>query len=385
MEPVEITQFFSFDAQTYVHSAVWRVLAASFWSWGRIGVLLAVGICGLLLLWAVLRMLKGGKKMVELEEKKELNMLRIQGLEYGVTCKSDSIQMQIKDSMRKISDALIFTLTAKDQAGMYQLRNIAEGDEKARSTFEELERKNKILTRASSIGIREDELVACITELGKNLSRLVRSAYETPGFFHHEGSDRGESEANSRSHADGGGEEIDGNHFKPPLISKYAEWCKQYSCITGATSREIRKLAALALFKNSTDKDMIETCCELVVVCCGLENDVVTEMLWGALNEGDHPGGLIGHTYNILLAFNEYGDDFKGEFCTESDECFLEAKELREEVNAPIASPVSEGSLTEVIDQTITYLGDADLLLQSMTLLIKDASDFVKNLLPSSD
>jgi hypothetical protein len=132
---------------------------------------------------------------------------------------------------------------------------------------------------------------------------------------------------------------------------------------------------------------MIETCCELVIGVCNMENDAVTKIEWKELPEEEHPRGMIGHTYNILRYYDEkrtegkeytYSQAFREKFQGKADEYLKKANALREcafeyEVNLP-PTPTVENA-----NSAIDYLKRAIKLLQDASDLVKEASTFPDN------
>ncbi|MBU7019266.1 MAG: hypothetical protein HXS44_17300, partial [Theionarchaea archaeon] len=49
---------------------------------------------------------------------------------------------------------------------------------------------------------------------------------------------------------------------------------------------------------------MIKNCCKLVIGSCMLEKNAVTKNTWERLPKNSHPDGMIGHAYDVLLAYD---------------------------------------------------------------------------------
>ena len=122
------------------------------------------------------------------------------------------------------------------------------------------------------------------------------------------------------------------------LCSACGDAGEALEAVEPAVSVKIEKLATLTFFRRSIDRDMIETCCELVMGVCDMENDAVTEIKWEKLPDREHPRGMIGYTYNILRYYDEkrtggreytYSQAFREQFQGRADEYLNKATTLR--------------------------------------------------------
>lgn len=370
--------------------AVWCLYIALFWgSIIAIGLVFALSSFGFVLLWY---RCKGGEKVIEEKKNGELNIQRIDGMEYKIKIWIGSVRERLNDAMQKAGDALIHTMAAKDEKGGYVLREgFRNGDQVETSASRELRRKNKMVTYASTIGMKKDELMVHIVELSGNILGLARSFFESSSFHQYGEAGSSRSDKADFSKTDGNGSLIpEGNHHLPPLTAVVD--LTEEVVMTDGPSGKIKSLATMAFFKSSTDRDMIEACCDLVKAVCDLENKVVTKKKWKKLQDYEHPGGVIGHTYHILLDYGKYAEDFRKEFQERADDLYNGADRLREiadnlmktlRENKEQAASEQAQDITQA-EAAIERLNGAVALIQNASLLIGDASEFVGNLLNPS-
>ena len=241
--------------------------------------------------------------------------------------------------------------------------------------------KKKMVTRASQLGIEKETLIERVAELVEANIELVRKVY------------RGEFPPVA-----------DGGSIRPSQIDEipYAKMCLQaLKSLQSTGDHEMRVLAILARTGSSTDRDMILNCCGLVVGMCTLENEAVTEYKWNGLEESADPGGMIGHTYNILRDIDEkigkevgkvYAQKFKEAFQGEADRLFNEARELRKgalclirklpkKPTTPTEQQAKKEKQAEIdpAAAAATYLKDTVDLLKGASKLLFCASKFVGN------
>jgi hypothetical protein len=241
--------------------------------------------------------------------------------------------------------------------------------------------KKKMVTRASQLGIEKENLIERVVELVETNIELVRKVYS--GAFP---------------------PVADGGSLRPCQIDEipYAKMCLQaLKSLQSTGDHEMRVLAMLARTSSSADRDMIINCCGLVIGMCTLENEAVTEYKWNGLEESKHPGGMIGHTYNILRDIDEkigkevnkvYAQKFKEAFQGEADRLFNEAERLRKSaldlINGLPKKPTTpteqqakkeKQAKIEPAPAAATYLKDAVDLLKGASNLLSCASKFVND------
>lgn len=383
---------------------VWSLYIAS--SWGSImavGLVFVLSLVGFILLWYYCI---GGDHMSE-EDKKEEEKYRefciqsIDGVEYKIKRKADIIRERLHNAMQEIGIALLYTMKTVDETGRNLLfaknevdengkyghytikpvdkngRYMTQDVEEAESNFEEQERKNKMVVYASTIGMKEDELVARIVDLMENIFELARSAYEVPNPC---GIGRVDF-----SLFDGGNETDTDGVDTVPLDSACGDAGEESEGTQSAVSVNIEKLAKLTFFRSSTDRDMIWTCCDLVIGVCDMENDAVTKIRWEELPREEHPRGMIGHTYNILRYYDEktkdekytYSQVFREKFQGRADKYLNKSDKLRKDAFEYKVN-LQSNSESKQAEKTIEFLEDAIDFLKDSIDLLKDASDLIK-------
>lgn len=372
-----------------------------------IGLIIVLSLLLFVLLWYKCR---GGDTMIEKDEDTELSIQRIDSVGYKIKRDIDSARANLNDAMRKIGDVLLFQLTAKDEEGRCVLQeNVVGRDEVATSAFEELKRKNKMVTRASTIGMREDELAVHVVELAEAVLGLARSAYENPSLHQSGRADFSKFDGDN-SVQPNGEDPSDEEPLGPPWDTiPLDEECGGMGSETNGFSGQvsgsggsgkIEMLATQALLKSSTDRDMIIACCELVISICNVENSAVTKMTWKGLSDEEHPGGIIGHTYNILRYYDlktgtDYASAFRVEFQGDPEESqepwkadglLVEAAGLRTDSNELTSEVLSwsptpdPDEATNAAENAASYLSRAIVLLEKACDLISRASEFLRNL-----
>jgi hypothetical protein len=309
-----------------------------------------------------------GEKMAKKREENELTIQAIDSFEYKFKRKTDSIQVGLRDAMQKVGDALIYVVTVEYGAPESETEDI-------------LCEKYTMMIRASTLGMIEDELMGCIAELAENTFRLAKSYFED--------SHPHQLKRMDSSITDGNGPPLgpEGNHFPPELCGGSGGLAGEGSGTSGAASGKLETLGTLALFRRATDRDMVETCCELVRIACYLEYKAVTKMEWKGLLYEEHPEGITGHTYNILRIYDEetktteYAEEFRKRFREEADNHLEVARELEKKADALIETiHGTEGQATlEQAKIAARYMLEAINLLENATLLVRDASAFVGN------
>ncbi|KYK32110.1 MAG: hypothetical protein HXS46_08610 [Theionarchaea archaeon] len=376
--------------------ALWSLCIVLFWESAiAIGLVFVLSLLGFLLL---LYGCKGGDIVgkEDMDEEKELYIQEIYGVRDKIKREADYARKKLNDGMQKIGDALVYTVTERDFAGLWA--DIPK--EKIEKLTKELETlrdstKDKMVSRASAIGREEDKLVVHLVELAENVLEFAISGYVA--------------------------DDPQPTYDRVPLYVICAEMSIHSSNTSqevqeSAGSGKIERLATLAFFKNSTDKDLKEICCELVISVCDVENLAVTEYKWEGLRENQHPGGFIGHTYNILRHYDmqiaetkkdeakkdeaekeEYphSEDFRDEYQEKADELWEKARDLRtraDELLKEVKYPKTEADNSENPQQTsaatnsgqkdeniTSYLSEAIDLLQHASKLIFCASETVED------
>jgi len=234
--------------------------------------------------------------------------------------------------------------------------------------------REEMVARASEIGIKEERLVECVAELTETTLELVRNIYRRSVPFQTDGGNR---------------VPLSGGIDKIPY-AKIGE--KAVTTYTNVSQHATKIIAILARTRESTDRDMIKSCCDLVIDICRLENSAVTEYKWKGLPDDEHPGGMIGYTYNILNAIDKkpyllfaqestpkYAQDFRDTFQEDADELFGKTKKLRTDANNLVSSlpPPPETPTEEQAELASSYLCKTIVLLDEASELLSDASEFV--------
>ncbi len=402
---------------------LWSLSIVLFWeSATAIGLVFVLGLLGFLLL---LYGCKGGDTTgkEDMGEEKELYIQEIYGVKDKIKREADYARKKLNDGMQKIGDALAYTVIERD----FAVRWADIPQKKVEKLTKELELetlrdsiKDKMVSRASAIGREEDKLVVHLVELAENALEFAISGYVA--------------------------DDPQPTYDRVPLYVICAEMSVHSTNTSqevqeSAGSGKIERLATLAFFKNSTDKDLKEICCELVMSVCDVENLAVTEYKWEKLEKNQHPGGFIGHTYNILRHYDmqiaeeaekaeskkaetredetkkaetkkdetkkdetreaeaekekyPHSEDFREEYQDKADDLWEKAKDLRtradeflKEIKYPKAEAVSSknpqstsSATNEQEEGNITsYLSEAIDLLQHASKLISSASETVED------
>ena len=411
-------------------AAVWSLYIASLWgSVTAAGFVFVLSSFEFVLLWYGC---KGGDNMdrKDHEDAGEVYYQEINGVENKVNLEAHAAQERLDDSMKILGDTLLLvrieeekTLTREEIMNRASKIGI-EGnlrDEVCNLAVDILEHKKgptkkevmaltsetekedhlakdvtrflddiyeqrkdytreEMVVRASEIGIKEKRLVECVAELTKTTLELVRSFYRLLLY-----GDRVPYQT------DGGNEEpLSGGVDKIPYAQMGEKAVTSY---TNVSQHATKIIAILARTRESTDRDMIKSCCDLVIDICSLENNAVTEYKWKGLPDDEHPGGMIGYTYNVLNAIdkkpidkkpdllkqNKYAQDFRDTFQEGADELFEKTETLRTNTNNLVSSlpPPPETPTEEQAGLASSYLSDTVFLLDDASKLLSDASEFV--------
>jgi hypothetical protein len=394
-------------------ASVWGMCIVLFWGWIPV-----VGVVFVLSLFEFMLLLydcTGGDNIEEQkpeehieseQEYREFCIQSINGVEYKIKRKIDIIQEKLNSAMQEIGVALLYTMRAEDETGrhlLYAQDEVKNGrfgtytikeasksgsylprdPDKAKSNYEEQERKNKMVGYASTIGMKEDELLECIVKLMEHVFGLAKGAYRAPTPYRTSNGDP--------YYLDGGNEypQTDGINTVP-LDSACGAAGEEGEGMEPAVSVKLEKLAKYAFFRSSTDMDMIETCCELAIGVCDMENAAVTKIKWEKSPDDEHPRGMIGHTYNILRYYDEkikdetysHSQAFKEEFRIKANQCLDKANTLRE--SAFKCKVALQESSSDHTGDAIKFLKDAIDLLKNEVALFQDASHLIKTMLKNT-
>jgi hypothetical protein len=149
------------------------------------------------------------------------------------------------------------------------------------------------------------------------------------------------------------------------------------------------RLAELSIHDPSTSNLVIINCCEEVKSACSLEKDAVTRYRWGELSNTNHPGGMIGHTYAVLMAYDQkqgtaYARKFRDEFQDLTDTyrrnarvLWKDAQKLMREIEK--RNRDSSGKA----EQAAIYVERASCLLNESSRVLNNAIIFVGKIIDS--
>lgn len=330
-------RFVALQSLTLWIVGVWSLYIASFWGSIMVaGLVSALSLCGFVFIWYKC---KGGVNMVV---NRETYIQQINGVESMINLGADSARENLDTEAGEISN-LSSTVTLSESYDTWGL----------------------MVNHTSEIRLKEKDLADDVVELAENVLELVRSAL-----------------GDAASPIDGAQiMQID----KIPFGQMGGHSAILFNRISESAT-EIKTLAGLASPRISNDRALVRSCCNLVILVCDVENLAVTECKWHELSEFKHPGGMIGHTYNILLAYKEktgknYAEEFRNRFEQRADSLFGDAGQyrgdaqgLRDNLGDPNVSPTDKQAA-----DAAAYLQDAVNLLNSASELISDASDFVSS------
>jgi len=319
--------------------AVWSLCFALFW-----GSIIVIGsIFGLssfefiLLLYGC----KGGDIVKIGKEDYNLNVQKVNGIKNKIKLDSDRAQMKLDEAMLKIDNVLLM-LTIKEEKHSH---NPAPDP-----------KKFAMVTHISTIGLKEGKLELDAGKLANNSLNLLESLYS-------------------------GAQPLQKDEIPFGQMALHKEILSNK-----ISTNEINNLATLTGNNSSTNKNVIEECCDLVISVCNMGRYAVTEEEWDGLPSTEHPGGMIGHTYNILHVCDEkatpntaHAEDFRNEFQGDANEYLGRAENLEteaENLKNGHGTPPSEGDATSADE----FLQEAIELLQDAQTLVNRASDFVNNL-----
>lgn len=412
-------------------AAVWSLYIASLWgSITAAGFVFVLSSFEFVLLWYGC---KGGDNMDREDHKDagEVYYQEINGVENKVKLEAHAAQERLNDSMKILGDTLLLlrieeekTLTREEIMDRASKMGIERDlrDEVCKLAVDILERKKgptkkevmaltsetgkedhlvkdvtkflddiyeqrkdytreEMVVRASEIGIKEERLVERVAELTKTTLELVRNFYRLLLYG-----------GSVPYQTDGGNEEpLSGGVDKIPY-ARLGE--KAATTYTNVSQHATKIIAILARTRESTDRDMIKSCCDLVIDICSLENNAVTEYKWKGLPDDEHPGGMIGYTYNVLNAIdkkpidkkpdllkqNEYAQDFRDTFQEKADELFEKTETLRVNATNLVRSlpRPPETPTEEQAELASSYLSVTISLLDDASKLLSDASEFIR-------
>lgn len=146
------------------------------------------------------------------------------------------------------------------------------------------------------------------------------------------------------------------------------------------------RLAELSVYDPSTSNLVIINCCEEVKSACGLEKDAVTRYKWGESH--NHPGGMIGHTYDVLMAYDEkqgtaYARKFRDEFQDLTDTCRQNARALWRDAQKLIREIEKGKNSAGKAEQAAKYVKHASCLLNESSRVLNNAIIFVGKIIDS--
>ena len=339
-----------------------------------LGLLLAVVIIFILKLMGVGSLwyrCKGGENVTEefQRETRRFNRQLIDGAEKKIRLDAEAVLKRLRKTMQTVS-YLLFSVIPRTEAAI-----ASPGRDYV---------KEEMVASVSEIGIDSDSLVVSIVDLAQNILGMARSVYEEPS-----------SPESGFTSLHGPG--TTPNEKRPMPMGEITIRCMEMASDSAGVPSEasrseinINGFATQARDAGSHDENTIKSCCSVVISTCNLENRAVTEEVWPT--EPEHPGGMIGLTYNILLAYDgEIGKnssravEFKEKFIERADiyhgmkvDLRKRAETLKKEV-----SPPNGQDLNSAATLAAQYLGEATELLQCSTTLVDEASNSIKNWLPS--
>ena len=245
----------------------------------------------------------------------------------------------LDDSLQKIGDALLFNVELKN-------------DDSIDHT------KNKMVINASTLMKKEEELVDNIVELVKILCKFGKTAY-LPG--------------------------LQPDIIPTSLIRMGKHW--QYLSIGILESTmAANRLAMLSEYNRSESKPMIKNCCKLVIGACMLGKNVVIKNAWEILPENNHPDGMIGHTYDVLFAYDSKlppsstAKKFRARFQKKADEYLDAVGSLEKKAQALLKIIQSQSPTNDHAEMASKYLGTALENLEKASKLEEETRKYVKNL-----
>ncbi|MBU7016077.1 MAG: hypothetical protein HXS44_01105 [Theionarchaea archaeon] len=149
------------------------------------------------------------------------------------------------------------------------------------------------------------------------------------------------------------------------------------------------RLAEFSIHDTSTSDIVIMNCCEEVKGACGLEMDAVTRYKWGELSHRNHPGGIIGHVHDVLIAYDEkkgtaYARKFRDEFQDLTNTCRRNARVLSKDAQRLIRE-IEKGKRDSAgkAEQAAGYIERASCLLNESSRVLNNAIIFVGKIIDS--
>ena len=186
---------------------------------------------------------------IELEKERIIDMLE------QIRRNARNILADIDTALVKTGDALLFNMTGSD------------------------ENKDIMIIHNSTLMKKEKELVENIVEMTDILAAFLVGFYESGRF----------TQPN-----------IIPTHFNQ--LSTHWEFLSTgFQKYTAAAEQ----LAFLTRYNTSDSRVTVKTCCNVVKSACELEWETITKNKWASLPEDKHPDGIIGHVYDVLLAFDD--------------------------------------------------------------------------------
>ncbi|KYK28898.1 MAG: hypothetical protein HXS48_16280 [Theionarchaea archaeon] len=260
----------------------------------------------------------------------------IEGVKDRVERYANQAFKNLDDALQKIGDALLFNV------------ELVHNDVNA-SRIDHA--KNDMVINASALMKKEEKLVKNIVELVGILCKFVKTAYKV--------------------------EELEPDVIPTSLIRMGRHW-KFLSVGTSQSAMTSNKLAMLSGYKKSESNPMIENCCELAIGACTMGKYAITKNVWEGLPENSHPDGMIGHTYNVLRAYDSkrprtaVAKDFRTKFQEKADEYRQTVSHLIDEIQNQTPQP----------GQAVKYLGKALEKLEEASKLVQEASKYIEKLPP---
>ncbi|MBU7017341.1 MAG: hypothetical protein HXS44_07510 [Theionarchaea archaeon] len=243
----------------------------------------------------------------------------------------------IDTALLKTGDALLFNMTGSD------------------------ENKDIMIVHNSTLMKEEKELVENIVEMTDILAAFLVKPYK-PGMF---------TQPN-----------IIPTHFNH--LSTHWEFLSTGFPMYTATAEQ---LALLTRYNTSDSTVTVETCCNVVKGVCQLERETITKNQWASLPRDKHPDGIIGHVYDVLLAYEEkcvqeevqdstsyIAERFRSTFEPRCDSLLTRARVLWEEAGRCSQGECALTCLCKALDLISKENGD-----DSALKLVKDVKVFLES------
>lgn len=260
----------------------------------------------------------------------------IEGVKDRVERYANQAFKNLDDALQKIGDALLFNVEL--------VHNGVDASQIDHA-------KNDMVINASILMKKEEKLVETIVELVGILCKFVKTAYEVGG--------------------------LEPNVIPTSLIRMGRHW-KFLFVGTSQSAMASNRLAMLSGYKKSESNPMIENCCELAISACTMGKHAITKNMWKGLPEENHPDGMIGHTYDVLRAYDSkkpptaVAKDFRIKFQGKADKYCQSVSDLIDEIQGQTPQP----------GQAVKYLGEALKKLEEASKLVETASKHIKKLPP---